>query len=70
MNSPGSLTSKQWNESVDKQAFARVWRIGQDKPTECIRLYMRGTIDDRKLQIANGKSKRIMRLAMKGQLNG
>ena len=58
-----------WNEAVDAQAFARVWRLGQEHETECVRLNMEGTIDDRKLRIAGQKEQRIMKLAMKGELN-
>jgi len=57
-----------WNEALDQQAFARMWRLGQTRETECVRLYMKGSIDTHKIEVRDGKTERIAKLAMNGEL--
>lgn len=35
-----------WNKAIDQQSFCRVYRIGQQKETEMVRLVVRNTIDE------------------------
>ncbi|KAK8091207.1 hypothetical protein PG994_000712 [Apiospora phragmitis] len=36
-----------WNESIEQQAFGRVYRIGQEKETYLQRILVRNSIDER-----------------------
>lgn len=55
-----------WNDSRDQQAISRVWRHGQTKEVECVRMYMKGSIDTHKTALSNKKSKAISKMALKG----
>jgi SNF2 family DNA or RNA helicase len=65
------ITQKFWNMNEQKQAIARIHRIGQRrKPTAWI-LHCRGGIDDRisELQLANGRFEaRLMHSLMDSNL--
>lgn len=55
-----------WNDSWDQQAISRVWRHGQTKEVECVRIYMKGSIDTQKTALRARKAKAIGRMALKG----
>jgi SNF2 family DNA or RNA helicase len=57
-----------WNDARDQQAFSRLWRHGQKKAVECVRLLVKGSIDDRKIQLCNEKSEAIAQMTMKKML--
>lgn len=57
-----------WNDSRDQQAFSRMWRDGQKKAVEFVRLLVKGSIDDRKVQLCNEKSEAIANMTMKAVL--
>lgn len=44
-----------WNPSVEDQAINRVYRIGQTKPVNVYRLTVKGTIDDKIMQLQENK---------------
>ncbi|KAI0478648.1 P-loop containing nucleoside triphosphate hydrolase protein [Xylariaceae sp. FL0804] len=48
-----------WNHSIEEQAFARVFRHGQTKSTYFRRLVVRGSIDERILDIQKKKMEEI-----------
>ncbi|QIW99175.1 hypothetical protein AMS68_004693 [Peltaster fructicola] len=48
-----------WNDSVEQQAFCRVFRHGQDKTTELTRLVVKGTIDEDMMNLKNRKLQEI-----------
>lgn len=58
-----------WNDAVEHQAFARVYRPGQTKETECVRILMKGTIDDRMVCCKGQKLERFAQIAMKQSFN-
>ena len=49
------LYDSDWNPQVDRQAQARVHRIGQTKKVHCYRLVTRNTVEERIIQRANKK---------------
>ncbi|KAF2429968.1 P-loop containing nucleoside triphosphate hydrolase protein [Tothia fuscella] len=53
-----------WNEAMDQQAFCRVWRIGQTKETELVRLCVDKSMDSRVLQIQQRKIARFGKIKM------
>jgi DNA repair protein RAD16 len=57
-----------WNDARDQQAFSRLWRDGQKKPVEFVRLLMMGSIDDRKIELCSKKTEAIAKLTMKKML--
>ncbi|KAH8597726.1 SNF2 family N-terminal domain-containing protein [Bisporella sp. PMI_857] len=48
-----------WNECVELQAFSRTHRIGQEKQTHFIKLYLCGGVDDKLLQVQRKKNKML-----------
>lgn len=54
-----------WNEACEEQAFARVYRPGQLQKTECARILLKGTMDDRVVERKGQKSEHFARIAMK-----
>ncbi|KAL2056059.1 hypothetical protein ABVK25_003702 [Lepraria finkii] len=40
------IVERQWNPSVEEQAIARVYRLGQTRPVTIVRLIMEGTIEE------------------------
>lgn len=44
-----------WNDAVEQQAFARVYRIGQTKETSLLSLIIKDTIDERMLAVKKNK---------------
>ncbi|KAI9888275.1 MAG: hypothetical protein M1814_000778 [Vezdaea aestivalis] len=52
-----------WNHSIERQAFGRIFRIGQAKESTFLRLIVPGTIDERIIKIQARKQK-IIDLAM------
>lgn len=55
-----------WNNARDQQAMARLWRHGQKNPVECVRIFMKGSIDHRKIELRDGKEVELQTLALKG----
>lgn len=51
-----------FNEAAEQQAFGRCYRIGQEKPTELVRIAAVGTVDFRLLQIQKRKNQQIAAL--------
>lgn len=48
-----------WNNSVEQQAFCRVFRIGQESETFITRLVVRETVDEKNQVMQDEKSKEI-----------
>ncbi|KAJ8189019.1 hypothetical protein LV161_004723 [Aspergillus fumigatus] len=48
-----------WNEAVQQQAFCRLYRIGQEKVVEVVKIIVQNTIDDYILQLQTKKSVNI-----------
>ncbi|EAW17706.1 putative helicase [Aspergillus fischeri NRRL 181] len=48
-----------WNEAVQQQAFCRLYRIGQEKVVEVVKIIVQNTIDDYILQLQTKKSANI-----------
>ncbi|KAI9748515.1 MAG: hypothetical protein M4579_007205 [Chaenotheca gracillima] len=48
-----------WNNSVEQQAFGRVFRLGQTKPSTFVRLAVKATVDDRMLAMQDRKARII-----------
>jgi hypothetical protein len=48
-----------WNEAIQDQAFCRLYRIGQGREVEYVKLIMKGTIDEVLLSIQRNKAKNI-----------
>jgi SNF2 family DNA or RNA helicase len=46
--------------------MSRVWRHGQTREVEVVRIYMSGSIDDRKITLRNTKTEAIVQMALKG----
>ncbi|KZF23299.1 P-loop containing nucleoside triphosphate hydrolase protein [Xylona heveae TC161] len=40
-----------WNNSPEQQAFARIWRKGQTEKTQGVRFVVRGTIDEKLMEL-------------------
>lgn len=49
------MVDTDWNPQMDKQAQARVHRLGQTKPVLILRLFIPGTIEEHILQISHKK---------------
>ncbi|KAI9088849.1 SNF2 family N-terminal domain-containing protein [Phlyctochytrium arcticum] len=49
------LFDSDWNPHQDKQAIGRAYRMGQTKPVLVLRLFSRGTIEERILEVAKRK---------------
>jgi SNF2 family DNA or RNA helicase len=60
------ITDGWWNDASDQQAMSRVWRFGQRREVEVVRIYMKESIDTRKLELRDEKTEAIVKLAMKG----
>nr|KMM65811.1 hypothetical protein CPAG_02154 [Coccidioides posadasii RMSCC 3488] len=48
-----------WNEAMEQQAFCRLFRYGQKKEVEIVRITVKNSIDDRIQLIQNAKSSNI-----------
>lgn len=48
-----------WNDSVEQQAFCRVYRIGQESETFITRFVVKNTVDEKLEEMQNVKSKAI-----------
>ena len=48
-----------WNSPVERQAFCRVYRIGQTQETYVTRIVVKETVDDRLLKMQEDKAKTI-----------
>lgn len=48
-----------WNGGVERQAFSRVYRVGQKEETKMLRIYVNDTIDQRMLRLCEDKDDRI-----------
>lgn len=48
-----------WNVELEKQAFARIHRIGQIKETHCVRIVAKGTVDEQIVKLQEAKQKNI-----------
>lgn len=48
-----------WNEAVQNQAFCRLLRHGQTKDVECVKMVVKGSIDDYMLELQHKKTKEI-----------
>ncbi|PKX97366.1 putative SNF2 family helicase [Aspergillus novofumigatus IBT 16806] len=48
-----------WNEAMQQQAFCRLYRIGQEKVVEIVKIIVQNTIDDYILQLQTKKSANI-----------
>ncbi|WEW57749.1 hypothetical protein PRK78_003216 [Emydomyces testavorans] len=48
-----------WNEAIEQQAFCRLFRIGQKKDVEIVRITVKNSIDDRIQLIQNKKTTSI-----------
>jgi SNF2 family DNA or RNA helicase len=59
-----------WNVAIEQQAFGRVHRIGQEKTTNFTRLFVRGTIDERIMDLQEEKQKYIQMLFEGGKRSG
>jgi SNF2 family DNA or RNA helicase len=53
------LVEPWWNDAVQQQAFCRLFRIGQTKSVEIIKLVVKDTIDDYMLELQTRKNKEI-----------
>ena len=40
------LVDPWWNKNKEEQAFSRVYRIGQEKETYCVRIVVKDSVDD------------------------
>jgi len=59
-----------WNNSVEEQAFCRVFRIGQDRTTVMLRLVVKNSMDEALMAIKKRKQKEIDEvMELKGKLN-
>ncbi|TID25082.1 nima interactive protein [Venturia nashicola] len=56
------LMESWWNDATEKQASARVSRIGQTEKVEVVRIHFRSTIDQRMFEIKEMKSESIDQL--------
>ena len=48
-----------WNEAAEDQAKCRVFRLGQNKETHCVRILARNTIDEYIKDMQDDKTERI-----------
>jgi SNF2 family DNA or RNA helicase len=48
-----------WNQASEQQAFCRVFRIGQQDETFMSRMCVKGTVDERLIQMQKSKQKEI-----------
>lgn len=48
-----------WNESVEQQAFCRVYRFGQNEKTFLTKLCVKGTVDERLIAMQERKQQEI-----------
>ncbi|KAM5444438.1 hypothetical protein MaudCBS49596_008036 [Microsporum audouinii] len=48
-----------WNEAIEQQAFCRLFRIGQKKDVEILRICVDNTVDDRIQLLQSTKSAHI-----------
>lgn len=53
------LVDQWWNSAVERQAFGRVHRIGQSKPTYFVKILTKNTIDERLADLQAEKNKSI-----------
>ncbi len=53
------ITCPNYNPCIDMQAVGRVYRKGQTKPVTAIRIMMKGTVEERCLEISEHKIKNI-----------
>ncbi|KAJ9398447.1 hypothetical protein DTO282F9_4538 [Paecilomyces variotii] len=48
-----------WNEAVQQQAYCRLFRIGQEREVEVVKLVVKGSIDEYMIDLQNRKSLEI-----------
>ncbi|KAJ5690017.1 hypothetical protein N7462_004409 [Penicillium macrosclerotiorum] len=48
-----------WNEAIQEQAYCRLFRIGQQREVEYIKIIANGTIDEKLLDLQKEKTKKI-----------
>lgn len=53
------LVEPWWNDAVQQQAFCRLFRIGQERNVEIVKIVVKGTIDDYMTQLQEEKNKNI-----------
>lgn len=54
------IVSPHWNPCVELQAIGRSYRKGQDKPVTCIRLVIKGSVEERCIEVQQSKATMIM----------
>src|SRR3954447_22725125 len=55
------ITDPWWNKCVETQAFCRTHRLGQDKETHLMKLSVKGSVDQRLLDMQKRKNAMIAR---------
>lgn len=53
------LVEPWWNDATQQQAFCRLFRIGQERNVEIVKIVVQGTIDDYMMQLQEEKNKNI-----------
>jgi SNF2 family DNA or RNA helicase len=53
------LVEPWWNEAVQQQAFCRLFRIGQERKVEIVKIVVEATIDTYMIQLQEEKSQNI-----------
>ena len=53
------LVEPWWNDAIQQQAFCRLFRIGQERDVEIVKLVAQGTIDEYMLELQEQKLKEI-----------
>jgi len=56
-----------WNEAIDRQAFGRIFRIGQEEKTSLTRLFATNTIDDKIHKMQKDKKAKIYEVLEHGR---
>jgi SNF2 family DNA or RNA helicase len=59
-----------WNVAMENQAFCRVYRMGQTKETELVRLVVKETVDERIIDKQEIKSRSINKIMEKEIMKG
>jgi SNF2 family DNA or RNA helicase len=53
------LVEPWWNDAIQQQAFCRLFRIGQERDVEIVKLVAKDTIDDYMMDLQKMKNKEI-----------
>ncbi|KAI9928382.1 hypothetical protein MW887_002421 [Aspergillus wentii] len=59
-----------WNEAIQEQAFSRIYRIGQQREVEFVKIVIRNSVDDRIMKLQRQKTKEINGTIGEGVLEG